>query len=203
MFLSDNGASAEGGLRGFSRGKKGAPIGSADSYASYGLGWANASNTPFRRFKARVHEGGIATPFIAYWPKGIVRRGELEHQVGHVMDILPTCVALAGADPSKGANASTRTPVQGRSLVDVFAGKKLPERTLFWEHQGDRAVRRGRWKLVAPHKGAWELYDLQQDRTELHDVSAGQAQRVRELAAEWEAWAKRAGVRPWPVKKKA
>ena len=201
LFLSDNGASAEGGLGGFSRGEKGAPIGTAASYASYGLGWANASNTPFRRYKSKVHEGGIATPLIVRWPAGIPRRGELETTVGHVMDILPTCVELAGATYPQERDGRRILPTEGRSLVPAFGGRPVERGALFWEHQGDRAVRRGRWKLVSSHKEEWELYDLEADRTELDDVAAKYPERVEAMAAEFGKWATRVGVRPWPLRK--
>ncbi|HEY8505844.1 MAG TPA: sulfatase-like hydrolase/transferase [Gemmataceae bacterium] len=202
LFLSDNGCSAEGGPGGFSKGREGAPIGTALSYASGGLEWANASDTPFRKYKMDVHEGGIATPLIAHWPAGIRRRGELEHQPGHVIDLLPTCLDAAGARFPPRRNGKDTLPPEGRSLLPAFAGNAIArDDALYWEHQGNRAVRDGKWKLVAAHNGPWELYDLEADRTELTDLSAKFPDRTKGLAAKWEAWAERCGVKPWPVRR--
>lgn len=203
VFLSDNGCSAEGGPGGFRRGDPDAPIGSPRSYASVGLEWANASDTPFRRFKMNTHEGGIATPFIAHWPNGIAARGTIAHHVGHVIDLMPTCAELAGARYPSQHDGVELYPLEGRSLVPVFRDPSRPveSRTLYWEHQGNRAIREGNWKLVADHKGPWELYDLRADRTEVHDVAAEHPDVVRRLARKWQDWADRVGVRPWPVRR--
>jgi arylsulfatase len=200
IFLSDNGGCAEeigpeGRARHFPlRTRDGRPIrlgngteilpGPEDTYASYGLEWAHASNTPFRLFKSFVHEGGIATPFIARWP-GVIEPGTTTRRVGHVIDVLPTLLAAAGAPPRA---------VEGR---DLFHGDPDEPRTLFWEHEGNRAVRRGDWKLVAVHGGPWELYDLAKDRTELTDLAAAQPDRVRELSSLYDDWVARSGVKPW------
>jgi arylsulfatase A-like enzyme len=201
VFLSDNGGCAEeigpeGRASHFPRRTRdGRPIrlgngteidpGPEDTYASYGIEWANVSNTPFRLFKSFVHEGGIATPFIARWP-GVLEAGETRPQVGHVIDLLPTFLAAAGA--------AAPAELEGR---DLFHGDPEEPRTLYWEHEGNRAVRRGDWKLVAVHGGPWELYDLRNDRTELDDLAAVHPDRVGELAALYDAWAERSGVRPW------
>jgi arylsulfatase len=200
LFLSDNGGCAEeigpeGRAQHFPRrtrdgrkvrlgNGKGILPGPEDTYASYGLEWAHASNTPFRLFKSFVHEGGIATPFIARWP-GVLRAGTISHQVGHVVDLLPTLLAAAGAAPR---------PLEG---TDLFHGDPEKPRTLFWEHEGHRAVRRGDFKLVAVHGGLWELYDLAKDRTELEDLAASRPELVRELASLYDGWAARSGVKPW------
>jgi arylsulfatase len=201
LFLSDNGCSAEGGPGGFSRGRPDAPLGTGLSYASAGLEWANASDTPFRRFKMDTYEGGIATPLIAHWPKGIASR-RFVRQPGHIIDIMPTLLDVAGAEyPSHVAGRSIM-PTEGRSLTPLFKGGKREDHgALFWEHQGNRAVRQGKWKLVAAHKGPWELYDLEADRTELHDLSEKSPEKVREMKTLYENWAARCGVQPWPVKK--
>lgn len=202
LFLSDNGCSAEGGPGGFSRGTKGVPIGQGESYASVGLEWANVNDTPYRKFKMDTHEGGIATPLIAHWPRGIERRGELEGTPGHVIDLLPTCLDVAGAGyPAKHGDKAT-IPPEGRSLVPAMNGEAVQRDALYWEHQGNRAVRVGDWKLVAPNKQPWELYNLRDDRTELDNLADKQPERVKELAAKWETWAKRVGVEPWPIRKK-
>ncbi len=200
LFLSDNGGCAEeigpeGRAQHFPRETRdGRPIrlgnstdilpGPEDTYASYGIEWANASNTPFRLFKSFVHEGGIATPFIIRWP-GVVKPGTISRQVGHVIDLLPTLLAAAGAPPH---------PTDGK---DLFEGDPDQPRTLFWEHEGNRAVRRGDWKLVSVLGSSWELYDLANDRTELTDLAASRPELVRELASLYEDWAARSGVKPW------
>lgn len=172
--------------------------GGPDTYIAYGEAWANVSNTPFREYKHWVHEGGIATPLIAHWPGGIRRRGEIEHQPGQVIDIMATCAELAGADYPHMHAGNRITPLEGTSLVPAFSGRPVEREALYWEHEGNRAVRVGRWKLVAKGPaGAWELYDMQRDRTELHDLAALQPDRVAEMSARWEAWARRTGALPW------
>jgi arylsulfatase A-like enzyme len=185
------------------RNGKGQMPGGEESFIAYGKGWANVSNTPFREYKHWVHEGGISTPLIAHWPKGISRSGAMERQAGHVIDLMPTCVELAGATYPKGI-----TPMQGVSLVKAFGGEKLErERPIFWEHEGNRAVREGKWKLVAKGKeGAWELYDMEVDRTELHDLAGENAEKAAEMAEKWQKWAESSHVLPlvpWEKKKVA
>jgi arylsulfatase A-like enzyme len=171
--------------------------GPADTYVAYGRGWANVSNTPFREYKHWVHEGGISTPLVAHWPAGIAARGELRREPGHLIDIMATCVALA-----KAVYPADATPLEGHSLVPAFAGQPLGRNTLFWEHEQNRAVRSGKWKLVAFKGKPWELYDMDVDRTERNDLAAEQPERVRELAAKWDEWAKRTNVLPYPPGKK-
>jgi len=197
LFLSDNGCSAEGGPGGFSRGQQGAPIGTALSYASAGLEWANASDTPFRKFKADTYEGGIATPFIVHWPKGIAAQGELRHQPAHVIDLMPTLLELAGVAYPAEFRGQLLLPLEGRSLVPVFQNERLLRRPLFYEHEGNKAVRQGDWKAVAPRGGAWELYHLASDRTETRDLAAQHPEKTTELADLWQAWAERCGVWEW------
>jgi arylsulfatase len=177
---------------------KGVLPGPDDSFIAYGQNWANVSNTPFRRYKHWVHEGGIATPLIAHWPSGISRRGEIERQPGHVIDLMPTCVALAGARYPERLNGDSIKPMRGVSLLSACRGEPLARRApLFWEHEGNRAIRSGRWKLVANGAdGPWELYDLDTDRSELHDLAAAQPERARELAAAWQHWAETSDVLP-------
>ncbi len=176
--------------------------GGADTFQSYGPPWANASNTPFREYKHYVHEGGIATPLIAHWPKGVdaSRRGSLEHQPCHLIDLMATCVDLGGATYPKQVDGHAITPMQGMSLSPAFDGKKLARpHPLFWEHEGNRAMRDGKWKLVA--KGArrpWELYDMEDDRSEMHNLADQRPDRVARMAAQWETWALDAQVKPWP-----
>ena len=176
--------------------------GPADTYIAYGLPWANASNTPFREFKHWVHEGGIATPLIVHWPAGIDRdqAGRLEHQPAHLVDIMSTCLDVAGAVyPAEVDGVATTAPA-GVSLRPAWSGQSLGrEAPLFWEHEGNRALRDGRWKLVAKGPGgAWELYDMAADRTELDDLAQKNPERTAQLAAAWEAWARQAAAKPWP-----
>jgi arylsulfatase len=172
--------------------------GGPDTYIGYGKSWANVSDTPFREYKHWVHEGGISTPLIAHWPKGIRRGGQIDAQPGQVIDIMATCVDVGGAVyPAEYASHDIR-PMEGRSLAPAFKGGSIERDGLFWEHEGNRAVRVGKWKLVAKGPaGAWELYDMEADRTELHDVAAKEPQRVAEMKAKWEKWARRANVLPW------
>lgn len=181
--------------------------GPEDTYIAYGIDWANVSNTPFREYKHFVHEGGIATPLIAYWPAGIKRAGELEHQPGHLVDLMATCVEVAKASYPEQFDGQEIQPPEGVSLVPAFNGKPL-ERTapIFWEHEGNRAIRRGKWKLVAKENQPWELYDMEKDRPELHDLASTNPELVAELAAQWDAWAERAKVLPlgaWRGEKQA
>jgi arylsulfatase len=208
LFLSDNGACAEV-IQGtntrhghFPRGgtRPGVMPGPPDTFASLGRSWANASNSPFRRFKSSTHEGGVATPLIAHWPAGITDHGGLRHAPSHIIDILPTLADLAGAAYPAEYNGRAITPAAGLSLVPVFAGGTLAGRDLCFEHQGDRAVIRGEWKLVAPHSRPWELYHLANDRAETKNLAGEFPDRVRELTAAYEAWAQRAHVLPWPVR---
>jgi arylsulfatase len=169
------------------------------TFASYGIGWANASNTPFRRYKHWVHEGGIATPLVVHWPQGFATRGDLRHQPGHLIDLMATCLDVAGVEYPKLFKGRAVLPPEGKSLVPAFDDKPIERAALFWEHEGNRAVRVGKWKLVAKgRKGPWELYDLDADRTETADLAGQATERVAEMAAIWEQWARRANVVPRP-----
>lgn len=168
--------------------------GPADTYVAYGPRWANVSNTPFREYKHWVHEGGISTPLIAHWPASIAARGGLRKQPGHLIDIAATVYDLAGASYPEQA-----TPPEGKSLVPAFADKPIDRGAIFWEHEGNRAVRSGDWKLVAKHGEPWELYDLAKDRIEGTDLAAKHPAKAKELSAKYDAWARRAQVEPWPV----
>lgn len=172
--------------------------GPADTFIAYGQGWANVSNTPFREYKHWVHEGGISTPLIVHWPAGIKARGELRHQPGHLIDVMATCVDVAGAKYPAENQGGKITPLEGRSLVPAFANNIIEREAIYWEHEGNRAIRVDKWKAVAKSPaGKWELYDMDADRTELHDQAAKESERVKEMVEKWEAWAKRANVLPW------
>lgn len=195
LFLSDNGASAEYILRGDGNDPK-AALGSGDTYRTLEVGWANASNTPFRFHKIWVHEGGISTPLIASWPAGIKAKGELTGELGHVIDVLPTVVDLAGGK----ADAK----VSGRSLVPVLrgSGEMDAERIIFWEHQGNRAIRQGDWKLVAQHESEWEFYNLAEDRSETNNLIEVETARAEGMKESWQKWAKQQEVLRWSDLKK-
>lgn len=177
----------------------GVMAGPADTWIGYGEAWANVANTPFREYKHWVHEGGIATPLIAHWPKGIAgaQRGKIEPQVGHIIDVMATCVDLAGAKYPDEFNGQKIKPLEGISLAPAFAGRKLARpQPLFWEHESNRAVRDGDWKLVAMEDKPWELYNMASDRTEMKDLAAQHPDRVKAMSAQWDAWAQRADVLP-------
>jgi len=176
--------------------------GPADTYLGYGKGWANVSDTPHREYKHWVHEGGISTPLIAHWPKGITARNELRDEPGHLIDIMATCVDISGAQYPAEFKGEKIKPMEGRSLVPVFGNQPLDREALYWEHEGNRAIRMDDWKLVAKGRnGSWELYDISKDRSELNDLSKTHPERADELAAKWQVYAERANVIPWPVSK--
>lgn len=170
--------------------------GPPDTYQSYGPEWAQVSNTPFREYKSRVHEGGIATPFIGFWPAAIRSRGAILAQQGHVIDIMPTVLDAAGVGYPREFEGRAITPAEGVSLLPAMREAKVRPRPapLYWEHFGNRAIRDGDWKLVALNNGPWELYDLAAGRTELNDLAAKEPQRARKLEQSWDAWARRANV---------
>jgi len=175
----------------------GAMPGPDGTFIAYGQGWANVSNTPFREYKHWVHEGGISTPLIAHWPAAIKRKGELESQPGHLIDLMATCVDVAGARYPATYQGEKIKPMEGRSLAPAFQGKTIQREAIYWEHEGNRAVRVGGWKLVAKGaNGPWELYDMKADRTEANDLAARYPERVKEMAARWNSYAARANVLP-------
>jgi arylsulfatase len=175
--------------------------GGADTYIGYGRGWANVSNTPFREYKHWEHEGGVSTPLIAHWPKGISSKQENQFITtpAHLIDIMATCVDLSGAKYPRELNGSRITPMEGISLKPAFSGQPLQRpQPIFFEHEGNRAVRDGKWKLVAKGPaGAWELYDMEADRTEMHDLITQQPALAKKMIKQWEDWANRAMVLPW------
>ena len=211
MLLSDNGACYEWGPYGFDqRSRQGVTIlhtgedllkmGGPGTYHSYGSGWANLGNTPFRLYKHFTHEGGSATPFIAHWPEGIGEGGRWIRERGHIVDVMPTVRAVAEADyPLDFAGRAVQRE-EGVNLVPAFNGEGLPERTLYFEHQAARAVIQGDWKAVwgkrMPHEIDWELYNLRDDRSETRNVAADNPEVIDRLAAEWESYAERTGIVP-------
>lgn len=185
VFLSDNGASAEIMVRGDGHDPE-APMGSASTYLCLGPGWSTACNTPFRRHKTWTHEGGSSTPFVVSWPKGIAARGELRTNPGHVIDVVPTILELVGTKAPETWGGSKVPSPPGKSLVPVFAKDGTVEHeSLWWFHDGHKAVRKGDWKLVAAKGEPWELFEITKDRAESNDLSRKFPQRVRELEAEW------------------
>ena len=197
----------------FIRSGRGVMPGPADTWVAYGEEWANASNTPFRLYKSFVHEGGIATPLIIHWPEGIPRTGTIIDEPGHLIDIMPTCLELAGVSYPQEFNGAATDRPEGMSLLPALAGKKLKREFLFWEHEGNRAIRMGRWKLVSrvntpmqftpQDENAWELYDLEKDPSETEDVAEKYPERVRKMAEKWEAEAVRLKAKPWPWEENA
>jgi arylsulfatase len=214
LFLADNGGCAEElGPRSAARHipvqtREGRPVvpgnrpelmpGGPETYQSYGQGWANVSNTPFRLYKHWVHEGGIATPLIAHWPGRVRRPGSIDHEPGHLIDIMATCLDAAGASYPSTFQGNAITPLEGRSLLPCLEGRKrAPHDSLYWEHEGNRAVREGRWKLVSRYPDEWELFDLEADRTEQNNLVSREPRRAEGLRAKYEAYARRAQVVDW------
>ncbi len=200
IFISDNGGSEETGPFGqdfwgnFWDGE--ARPGSGDSYHSYGGSWANLSNTPFRKYKKRTHEGGIATPFIVSWPDGDIASGSLNHQPAHIIDVMATVCDVAHADYPDTYRGNAIVPQQGISLKPYLSGESdIEPRTLYWEHQGNRAIRKGAWKLVSMSGKSWELYDLSKDRSETTNIIESNSETASELIRLYEIWADEVGVR--------
>jgi arylsulfatase len=206
IFLSDNGGCAENvqgdwfDIPSKTRDGRAVAVGNSpdvspgaeETFQSYGPAWAMASNTPFRRYKHFAHEGGIAAPCIIRWPKRKLEGG-VDSSVHHVIDIMPTLIDLTEA-----TYPPDKTPLEGGSLF-----RNHPDRGICFEHEGNRAIRRKQWKLVAEYNKPWELYDLNADRGETKNLAADHPDRVRDLSAEYERWAKRCNVLPWDEVKKA
>jgi arylsulfatase len=185
LFLSDNGASAEQIIRGDGHDPAASP-GSAASFLGLGPGWSTAANTPLRLHKSWVHEGGIATPLIVHWPRGFRARGEIRQNPGHLIDLVPTLLEAAGGRQPRTWDGVAVPPAPGKSLVPVFTRDGgVSHDYLWWCHEGNRAVRVGRWKLVSAGQGPSELYDLRNDRTETTNLAAQQPRRTRQLELAW------------------
>lgn len=223
MFLSDNGGCAEflnedgdgsswpsmyrhtarqgetcvvGNIEGVSPGP-------STTFMSYDLPWANVSNAPFRLYKHWVHEGGIATPCVIQWPDETQTQGGVAHRPCHVIDIMATCLDAACAKYPNEYGGRAITPMEGESVLPLLRGKeKDRERPIYWEHEGNCAVRDGEWKLVRKHPDAWELYNMDKDRTELHDLSQGNREQRGIMIKQYEEWASRCGVLDWPPRRR-
>lgn len=217
FFLSDNGACAEDIPEGVTvdelvnklmiareATRSGEPVyfgndtsrmpGPENTYQSYGTAWANLSNTPFRLYKHWIHEGGISTPLIIHWPQGIRDHGCIRHAPGYLPDIMATILDVTGSEYPHEFNGKPIDPLEGQSLAPAFQQDGLQRRPMYWEHEGNAAVRIGNWKLVKRFPWPWELYDMEADRTELHDLAAKHPSRVVEMAQQYEVWAARCGV---------
>jgi arylsulfatase A-like enzyme len=193
VFLADNGGCAEYISSG--RDKSTTALGSPASFESYRLPWANASNTPFRRFKHWTHEGGIASPLIVHWPECLEETGSYRTDPACIQDIIPTFIEVAGAVYPEEFGGSKIYPLEGLSLFPTFLGDSLDKRQIFWEHEANRAVRQGKWKLVSagstqyPFTGPWELYDMEMDRSETQNLIEQYPELAGEMAGAWEHWA--------------
>ena len=185
LFLADNGGCAEKIHK-----TPDVPPGPLASYRTVDAPWANASNTPFRKYKTWDQEGGISTPLVAYWPARIEKGGQLTRQVGHIIDVMPTCLDVAGAKRPTEFKGQKILPIEGKSLLPILEGKQREgHEAIYWAFGGSRALRAGKWKIVAGRGGkGWELYDMEADRTELHDLAAAQPDRVAKMAAMYATW---------------
>ena len=167
------------------------------TYQSYGIPWANVSNTPFRLYKHWVHEGGIATPFIVHWPDRVTDKGAFREQPGQLTDVMATCLDVAGAEYPETYNGNDIVPLEGTSLTPIFDNEDNRKEYLIWEHEGNGAVRKGKWKLVKRYPGDWELYDIEADRSELNDLADEHVEVVAELTEIYDSWTERCLVEPW------
>lgn len=199
IFLSDNGGCAETGVYGTNFWGNEIDPGTVDSYQSYGRGWANASNTPFRYYKQWVYEGGISTPFIVHWPEKIKEPGKIVTNRGIIFDIMATIIDIAEARYPEKYKGNSIVPLQGKSLVPVFEGKnRQGHEYIFWEHYGNMAVMHENWKLVSQQKegdGEWALYNLENDRAELHNLAHEKPEIAENLLRKYKEWAKEMKVK--------
>ncbi|HEY0884338.1 MAG TPA: arylsulfatase [Ramlibacter sp.] len=219
IFLSDNGACAEDIPDNLTvdelvdklmiakeRTRSGEPVhfgndpslmpGPENTYQSYGRAWANLSNSPFRLYKHWIHEGGISTPLIMHWPAAMGQRNAIRHTPGYLPDIMATVLDVTGTPYPREWQGQPIEPLEGHSLLPAFNRELTNRPPMFWEHEGNAAVRIGKWKLVRKYPDPWELYDMELDRTELNDVAAQHPDRVKDMLAQYDAWARRCGVIP-------
>ncbi|TWT49799.1 Arylsulfatase [Thalassoglobus neptunius] len=204
MFLSDNGGCAEGGILG--RGEfRDVEKRNQETANSYGTAWANASNTPFRLYKHYAHEGGTSTPFIISWPKQVDSRSDWYRDPAQLIDIMPTVLDAAHVEYPEELHGNPIPALDGISLLPAVENQPLNRKSpIFIEHENNAFVRDQEWKLVgkgvSPLKGVvpdkWELYNIENDRTELNDLAATHPEKVKELSSAWNAWAERVGVYP-------
>ncbi len=195
----------------FVRRGRGIMPGGDDTWVAVGEAWANVSNTPFRLYKHWVHEGGISTPMIVHWPAGIKAKNEMRNQTSQLIDIMATCIDIADLEYPKVYNGNQIQPYEGKSLVPAFGNNPVERDFLFWEHEGNRAIRIGKWKLVskveklsnftADDENSWELYDMESDRSETNNLAEKYPEKVKEMAALWEKQAWNFKVKPWPWQK--
>ena len=170
--------------------------------------WANVSNTPYRLYKHWTHEGGIASPLIVQWPKGILAKGKLRVQPTHLIDIMATCIEIAHINYPKVYKGNTIQPMEGKSLLPAFTNHAIQRDFIFWEHEGNRAIRVGKWKLVsttrinkfftAQDENSWELYDIENDPSETKNIAVQNPEITKELSLKWEKEALRTKAKPWP-----
>ncbi len=196
----------------FIRSGMGVMPGPANTWVTYGIEWANVSNTPFKMYKHWTHEGGIASPLIVYWPKGINQKGAIRNADAHLIDIMATCVDIAGIKYPTNYNGNTIQPMEGKSLVGAINNNPIQRNFIFWEHEGNRALKCGNWKIVSKteknkvftekDQNTWELYNLETDPSETNDLASQYPEKVKELALVWEKEAIRTKALPWPWDKK-
>jgi arylsulfatase len=193
IFLSDNGGNAE-----FLKVKNAAKLPGGPGYTvqsgHYGAGWANLSNTPFRMYKHYIHQGGIASPFIVHWPAGLKERGALRKKPAQLPDMMATIVDVTGAKYPESYKGNTILPMEGTSMLPIFQSDTSSKEYLYWEHEGNSGVRYKNWKLVKFEEYPWELYDMDTDGTEMHDLAGRNPEIVKQLSDAYEGWAKRANV---------
>jgi len=205
VFMSDNGGNAEEieirkGQPGMQRGNIPSVMpGGPHVFQSIGIPWGNCANTPFRLYKHYTQEGGISTPFVACWPKVIQPQKSPVNAVGHETDLMPTFLEIAGATYPSSVAAGPLPALVGQSLLPIFDGKPRTRKPIYWEHEGNKAVRDGKWKLVQRFPEQWELYDMEADRTEMNDLAKVEPKRTSAMANMWQQWASDIGVQPWPM----